>query len=219
MFNPTSSNHKQFNFIKKTENKSDAELELEVNYKLVIKQADDKEINANDYNVSFKSEKAQGAGTLLVDVCDFENFKSEYIKLAAAKKESNSDNEEAICNESIPKTNNNNKVPKISDISVLDQRIAKNVTDNMMFSTWVTEMLNGLATIKEPPTHPSFAYTHPPKNRSQSIIPQFSNNILQTSSQPSSQQTIPLMAEFLHQIDEIKKTEDYYFKFLEGFEK
>ena len=47
---------------------------------------EDKEINANDYNVSFKSEKAQGAGTLLVDVCDFENFKSEYIKLAAAKK-------------------------------------------------------------------------------------------------------------------------------------
>ena len=34
----------------------------------------DEEINANDYNVSFKSEKAQGAGTLLVDVCDFENF-------------------------------------------------------------------------------------------------------------------------------------------------
>ncbi|RGB25427.1 hypothetical protein C1646_771742 [Rhizophagus diaphanus] len=245
-----------------TENKSDAELELE-------------EINANDYNVSFKSEKAQGAGTLLVDVCDFENFKSEYIKLAAAKKvvlifitmkkkeklikrkkkESNSDNKEAICDESIPKTNNNNKVPKISDISVLDQRIAKNVTElrketwcpmhnrhylkdcephteisNMMFSTWATEMLNGLATVKEPPTHPSFAYTHPPKNKSQSIILQFSNNIqnsinlffsniLQTSSQPSSQQTIPSMAKFLHQIDEIEKMENYYFKFLEGFEK
>ncbi|POG66568.1 hypothetical protein GLOIN_2v1844088 [Rhizophagus irregularis DAOM 181602=DAOM 197198] len=318
-----------------TENESDAELELEVNYKLVIKQADgtvlpaknysvtiseldeflfaiqnnitallkDNEINANDYNVSFKSEKAQGAGTLLVDVCDFENFKSEYIKLAAAKKvvlilitmkkkeklvkrkkkESNSDNEEAICDESIPKTNNNNKVPKISDIFILDQRIAKNVTElrketwcpmhnrhclkdceshteisNMMFSTWATEMLNGLATVKEPPTHPSFAYTHPPKNRSQSIIPQFSNNIQdsinpffsnilqalvtphffqppqsqqsfqqpplqpsfqQTSSHPSSQQTIPSMAEFFHQIDEIEKTEDYYFKFLEGFEK
>jgi hypothetical protein len=47
---------------------------------------EDEEINANDYNVSFKSEKAQGAGTLLVDMCDFENFKLEYIKLAAAKK-------------------------------------------------------------------------------------------------------------------------------------
>ena len=91
---------------------------MEINYKLIIKQADgivfpaknylvtiseldefllaiqnnitalleDKEINANDYNVSFKSEKAPGAGTLLVDMCDFENFRSEYIKLAAMKK-------------------------------------------------------------------------------------------------------------------------------------
>lgn len=96
----------------------DVSLELEINYKLLIKQADgitlpaknysvtiseldeflfeiqknivmllgDEEINANDYSVSFKSEKAQGVGTLLVDVCDFENFQSEYIKLTAAKK-------------------------------------------------------------------------------------------------------------------------------------
>ncbi|GBB91281.1 hypothetical protein RclHR1_18470004 [Rhizophagus clarus] len=163
------------------ENDDDAEQELEVNYKLVIKQADgvtlltknysvtiseldelllaiqnnivvllkDEKINANDYNVSFKLEKAQGAGTLLVDVCDFRNFRSEYIKLAAAKKiililiitkkkekivkrkkkKSNSDNEEIIRDESIPKTNNNNKIPKISDISILDQRIAKNITE------------------------------------------------------------------------------------------
>ncbi|CAB4402607.1 unnamed protein product [Rhizophagus irregularis] len=46
----------------------------------------DDEINANDYNISFKSEKAQGAGTLLVDVCDFKNFRLEYVKLAAAKR-------------------------------------------------------------------------------------------------------------------------------------
>lgn len=46
----------------------------------------DEKIDANDYNVSFKSEKTQGAGTLLVDVRDFENFKSEYTKLIATKK-------------------------------------------------------------------------------------------------------------------------------------
>jgi hypothetical protein len=46
----------------------------------------DEKIDANDYNVSFKSEKTQGAGTLLVDVRDFENFKSEYTKLVATKK-------------------------------------------------------------------------------------------------------------------------------------
>lgn len=100
------------------DDEDDAELEMEINYKLVIKQADgsilpaknylvtiseldefllaiqnnitvllgDEEINANDYNVSFKPEKAQGAGTLLVDVCDFKNFQLEYIKLAAANK-------------------------------------------------------------------------------------------------------------------------------------
>jgi len=70
---------------------------------------------------------------------------------------------------SIPKTGNNNKVPKISDISILDQKIAKNVTElrketwcsmhnrhclkdrephveisNMMFSTWATEMVSNL---------------------------------------------------------------------------
>ncbi|GES75265.1 hypothetical protein GLOIN_2v1477641 [Rhizophagus clarus] len=38
-------------------------------------------------------------------------------------------------------------------------------------------MLNGFATVKEPPTHPSFAYTYPSKNRSQPFVPQFSNNI------------------------------------------
>ena len=96
----------------------DADLELEINYKLVIKQADgttlpaknysvtiseldeflfaiqknivtlleDEEINANNYSVSFKSEKAQGTGTLLIDTYDFENFRSEYIKLAATKR-------------------------------------------------------------------------------------------------------------------------------------
>ncbi|CAB4438669.1 unnamed protein product [Rhizophagus irregularis] len=269
-----------------SENDDDDELEMEIDYKLIIKQADgsaflaknysvtiseldefllaiqnnitallkDDEINANDYNISFKSEKAQGAGTLLVD-------------------ESNSDNEEIICDESIPKGGNSNKIPKVSDISIIDQRIAKNVIElrketwcsihnryclknrelhaeisNMMFSTWATEMLNGLATVKEPPTHPSFGYTHPSKNRFQSNLPQFSNNVqdlinpifsnllqalvtphfLQQSSSSltsnnsivfQSSQSIPSMAEFLRQIDEAEKTEDYYFNFLEGFEK
>ncbi|CAI2194077.1 3656_t:CDS:2, partial [Funneliformis geosporum] len=45
------------------------------------------EINANDYNISFKSEKAQGASTLLVD-------------------ESYSNGKEVICDESIPKISN-----------------------------------------------------------------------------------------------------------------
>ena len=38
-------------------------------------------------------------------------------------------------------------------------------------------------------------------------------------SQSSSFQDLPSMAEFLQQIDEAEKTGDYYFKFLEGFEK
>ncbi|RIA83596.1 hypothetical protein C1645_860682 [Glomus cerebriforme] len=262
----------------------------------------DNEVDANDYNISFKSEKAQGVGTSLLDMHDFENFKSEYIKLIATKKvmlilvimkkksnakrknkESNSEDDE-ISDKSIPKINNNNKIPKISDISLLDQRIAKNVTElrketwcpmhnryclkecdphielsNMMFSIWATEMLNGLATVKEPPTHPLFTYTHSSKNRSQLTLPQTSNdlqnsfnpffsnfiqalitpNFFQQSSlfqqsspsqsliqqlsqsQSSSiiQQPLPSMAEFLQQLDEIEETGDYYFKFLEGFDK
>ncbi|CAB4413607.1 unnamed protein product [Rhizophagus irregularis] len=267
-----------------SENDDDDEQEMEIDYKLVIKQTDssallaknysvtiseldkfllaiqnnitallkDDEINANDYNISFKSEKIQEAGTLL---------------------ESNSDDEEIICDESIPKGGNSNKIPKVSDISIIDQRIAKNVIElrkktwcsiynryclkdrephaeisNMMFLTWATEMLNGLATVKEPPTHPSFGYTYPSKNRSQSNLPQFSNNVQDLINpifstllqalvtphflqQPSSSltsnnsivsqssQSIPSMAEFLQQIDEAEKTEDYYFNFLEGFEK
>ena len=47
----------------------------------------DEDINANDYNVSFKSEKAQEAGTLLVDMYDFENFQSEYGPFAIEKGE------------------------------------------------------------------------------------------------------------------------------------
>ena len=46
----------------------------------------DETIYANDYSVSFKSEKGSGAGTLLVDMNDFKNFQSEYIKFAATKK-------------------------------------------------------------------------------------------------------------------------------------
>ncbi|UZO18975.1 uncharacterized protein OCT59_010281 [Rhizophagus irregularis] len=171
-----------------SENDDDDELEMEIDYKLVIKQADgsalpaknysvtiseldefllaiqnnitallkDDEINANDYNISFKSEKAQGAGTLLVD-------------------ESNSDDDEIICDESIPKGGNSNKIPKVSDISIIDQRIAKNVIE-LRKETWCS-IHNSLATVKEPPTHLSFGYTHPSKNRSQSNLPQFSNNV------------------------------------------
>ena len=47
---------------------------------------EDEKIYANDYSVSFRSEKGQGAGTLLVDAHDFKNFCSEYTKLTAAKK-------------------------------------------------------------------------------------------------------------------------------------
>ncbi|GES78993.1 hypothetical protein GLOIN_2v944429 [Rhizophagus clarus] len=169
----------------------------------------DEKIDANDYNVSFKSEKTQGASTLLVDVRDFEIFKSEYTKLVAAKKvmlvsitmnkkekqvdvkrkkkETTSDDDIDHDEDSIPNIYNKNKVPKISDISLLNQRIGKNVTElrretwcsmhnrhclkdrephveisNIMFSTLTTEMLNRLASVKDPPTHPLFAYT---KNR------------------------------------------------------
>jgi hypothetical protein len=46
----------------------------------------DEKIYANDYSVSFRSEKGQGAGTLLIDIHDFKNFCSEYTKLVAAEK-------------------------------------------------------------------------------------------------------------------------------------
>ncbi|GBB85774.1 hypothetical protein RclHR1_12210003 [Rhizophagus clarus] len=101
-------------------------------------------------------------------------------------------------------------------------------------------MLNGLATVNKPPTHPLFAYT---KNKSQSTLPQVSNelqnsinpffsNLLQAliapqffqqqlSQQHSSQppltyQSLPSMIEFLQQLDEAEETGDYYVKFLEG---
>ncbi|RIA99650.1 hypothetical protein C1645_811233 [Glomus cerebriforme] len=136
-----------------TENKSDAELELEVNYKFVIKQVDGVILLAKNYSVT---------------ISELDEF---LLAIQNNITKSNSDNEEAICDESIPKINNNNKVSKISDIFILDQRIAKNVTEhylkdrephtkinNIMFSTWATEMLNKLATVKEPPTHPSFRF-------------------------------------------------------------
>ncbi len=47
---------------------------------------EDEEIYANDYSVSFRSEKGQGAGTLLIDTRDFKNFRSEYAKLVATKR-------------------------------------------------------------------------------------------------------------------------------------
>ena len=47
---------------------------------------EDEKIYANDYSISFRSEKGQGAGTLLVDAHDFKNFRLEYTKLAATKR-------------------------------------------------------------------------------------------------------------------------------------
>ena len=47
---------------------------------------EDEGIYANDYSVSFRLEKGQGAGTLLIDTRDFKNFCSEYTKLIATKK-------------------------------------------------------------------------------------------------------------------------------------
>ncbi|GET00571.1 hypothetical protein GLOIN_2v1844088 [Rhizophagus clarus] len=184
-----------------TENEDSTELEIEVNYKLSIKKADGTSLPAKNYS----SEKTQEAGTLLVDVHDFENFKSEYTKLVAAKKETTSDDDIDYDEDSIPNIYNKNKVPEISDISLLNQRIGKNVTElqretwcsmhnrhclkdhephvkisNMMFSIWATEMLNGLASVKDPLTHPLFAYT---KNRFQHTLPQVSND-LQNSINP-----------------------------------
>ena len=45
----------------------------------------DETIDVNDYDIFFKSEKAQRAGTLLADTNDFKFFWSEYIKLVATK--------------------------------------------------------------------------------------------------------------------------------------
>ncbi|CAB4424854.1 unnamed protein product [Rhizophagus irregularis] len=315
----TTSKHSGF-----SESENEDDIELEINYKLIIKKADgtslpaknqsvtvseldefllaiqnnvislleDKEIYANDYSISFKSEKGQGAGTLLIDAHDFKNFRSEYYKLVAAKKtmaifviikkkesekpDSTLDDDENCDESSILKTGNSNKIPKVSDISILDQKIAKNVTElrketwysmhnrhclkdrephveisNMMFSTWATEMLNGLAILKEPPTYPSFAYSSRNRSQSRHTLSQVSNdlqnpmemvnpllsNFFQTLFTPhlSQLRSSPLtsynyttpqlsliqlsMVEFLQQLDEIEETGDYYFKFLEGFEK
>lgn len=101
-----------------SESENEDNIELKIDYKLIIKKADgtslpaknysvtiseldefllaiqnnisslleDEKIYTNDYSVSFRSEKSQGAGTLLVDTRDFKNFCSEYTKLVAAKK-------------------------------------------------------------------------------------------------------------------------------------
>ncbi|PKC56583.1 hypothetical protein RhiirA1_470491 [Rhizophagus irregularis] len=231
---------------------------------------EDDEIYANDYGVSFRSEKGQGAGTLLIDTRNFKNFRSEYTKLVAAKRTmaifitmKKKENEKPVkrkkkdftledeenCDESlILKTGNSNKIPKVHCLKDREPHVE---ISNMMFSTWATEMLNGLATLKEPPTHPSFAYSSRNRSQPRHTLSQVSNDLqnpmrmanpffsnffqalftphlpqLQSSPltsynsmTPQLSSTQPSMIEFLQQIDEVEKTEDYYFKFLEGFEK
>jgi len=109
----TTSKHNDF-----SESENEDDIELEIDYKLIIKKADgtslpaknysvtifeldefllaiqnnitslleDEKIYANDYSISFRSEKGQGAGTLLVDAHDFKNFRLEYTKLTATKR-------------------------------------------------------------------------------------------------------------------------------------
>ncbi|GES77790.1 hypothetical protein GLOIN_2v1477641 [Rhizophagus clarus] len=77
-------------------------------------------------------------------------------------------------------------------------------------------MLNGLATVKEPPTHPLLhIHIHQKIDLNPLVALQFfQQSPLQSL---SSQQSLPLMAEFLQQIDKAEGMENYYSKFLERF--
>ncbi|GES84142.1 hypothetical protein GLOIN_2v1844088 [Rhizophagus clarus] len=176
-------------------------LSIQNNITVLLK---DEKIDANNYNVSFKSEKTQGAGTLLVDIRDFENFKSEYTKLVAAKEvmlisitmnkkekqvdEITSDDDIDHDDDSIPNIYNKNKVPKISDIFLFNQRIGKNITE-LRRETWCS--MHNMHCLKDCKSYVE-------------II---------------TYQSLPSMIKFLQQLDEAEEIGDYYVKFLEGFEK
>ncbi|CAG8731612.1 27569_t:CDS:2, partial [Dentiscutata erythropus] len=179
-------------------------LEIHTN---VIALTKNEMIEASDYNVTFKGEKAMGAGTQLVDEQDFQKFCSEYHRLSARKvnmevfitinsqnlakskhkKDTDSEPEFDISDDNILETyKNKNDIPKVSNLTTEEIRIAENVTkirttnhcdlhnraclnqnqgkENhveitfMMLSTWASEINKGLATPMDPPTHPLFAY-------------------------------------------------------------
>ncbi|CAG8801476.1 4800_t:CDS:2, partial [Dentiscutata erythropus] len=130
-------------------------------------------IEACDYNVTFKGEKAAEAGTQLNTDSEIETDMLEDDCLETPK--------------------NKNQVPKVSNLTVEETQIAESVlkirTANycnihnraclnvdkskeyyieitfMMLSTWASEINKGLATPTEPPTHPLFAYNYLSKKR------------------------------------------------------
>ncbi|CAG8684453.1 21961_t:CDS:2, partial [Dentiscutata erythropus] len=151
---------------------SDDEPEVIVDYKLFIKMADGVSLPAkwfkesvdtvdeflssihrkvllmtkdtilpNDYRVTFKTQREAGAGTQLADAQDFIKFKSECTKLAERDPEDN-----------VGDYKNNNQVPSISSLSPCDKEVAKNALE--------IRQRNGLATIKDLPTHQLFSHNN-----------------------------------------------------------
>ncbi|RIB29795.1 hypothetical protein C2G38_2154446 [Gigaspora rosea] len=144
-------------------------LEIHTN---VIALTKNETIEASDCNVTFKKYHQLSARKVNMGV--FITINSQNLAKSKHKKDTDSETEFDISDDNILETyKNKNDIPKVSNLTAEETRIAENVTkihtanhckENhveiifMMLSTWASEINKGLATPTDPPTHPLFAY-------------------------------------------------------------
>ncbi|CAG8545150.1 26631_t:CDS:2, partial [Dentiscutata erythropus] len=102
-------------------------------------------VDPNDYHIAFKSEKAAGVSTQLVDIQDFKKFQANYqkykskninmaffitfIKSNLKRKIDELEPDNNSDNDIVSDSRNKNSIPKTSNLSSLELSIAKNVLE------------------------------------------------------------------------------------------
>ncbi|CAG8730715.1 7774_t:CDS:2, partial [Racocetra fulgida] len=158
--------------------------EIHINIETLIGK---RPIDPNNYRIVFKSKKAAGAGTQLVDTQDFKKFQSDYQKyrskninmaffitfVSSSLKRKDLESDNNSDNDFIANLKTKNSIPKTLNLSSIESSIAKNVLEIRTKNHCIIHnrpCLNkdgakenhnkAMASPTEPPTHPLFAYKH-----------------------------------------------------------
>ncbi|CAG8691219.1 16665_t:CDS:2, partial [Racocetra fulgida] len=158
--------------------------EIHINIETLIGK---RPIDPNNYRIVFKSKKAAGAGTQLVDTQDFKKFQSDYQKyrskninmaffitfVSSSLKRKDLESDNNSDDDFIANLKTKNSIPKTLNPSSIESSIAKNVleirTKNhciiynrpCLNKDGAKENYNkAMASPTEPPTHPLFAYKY-----------------------------------------------------------
>ncbi|CAG8608474.1 10973_t:CDS:2 [Racocetra fulgida] len=182
----------------------------------VVTLTKDESIEACDYHIAFKGEKAKGAGTQLADAQDFQKFCLDYQKLSTKntnmdifiiinsqnsnktkRKRKNNNSETEIEDNSTESTEvhkNKNRIPNISNLTSEETQMAKNVLE---IHTANYCNIHNRACLNKDSGKETLSQSYSSSHNSEQAL-QVSNLI------------IPTIEDFLKQVDESEDTGEYY---------